>query len=229
MAVVVGKDFFGAEPGTVIGSLKPFTPTQLSLIRTLAPVRARFVAFAPGGPNRLQWRQLARSTPEAFCTTYRYNVCPPTDNQPFFFNMKRLSQIFQPLPAVYSYTVDPYMVLGITLLILIALSPPGLRLAFGPRPQPITSAGGFPALLRCHRARVPDHGDRDDRVVRALPGVPPVFRPYGGALLAAPLHRGRGALIDQVGPAGGAPHCPEPPLRHARHSARSGWDHPFPP
>ena len=26
VAVVVGKDFFGAEPGTVIGSLKPFTP-----------------------------------------------------------------------------------------------------------------------------------------------------------------------------------------------------------
>jgi hypothetical protein len=127
VAVVLGKDFFGAEPGTVIGSLTPFTPAQLSQIRTLAPVRARFVAFAPGGPNRLQWRQLARTTPEAFCTTYRYNVCPPTDNQPFFFNMKRLSQIFQPLPSVYSYTVDPYMVLGITLLILIALC----LLAFG--------------------------------------------------------------------------------------------------
>jgi hypothetical protein len=127
VAVVLGKDLFGGEPGTVIASLKPFTPAQLTTIRTLAAQRGRGVAYIPGGPDKFQWKQLAQLGPEAFCATYQYNVCAPTDNKPFFFNMKRLSQIATPLPAVYDYSVDPYMVLGITLGLLIILC----AIAFG--------------------------------------------------------------------------------------------------
>lgn len=121
VAVVLGKDLFNGETGTVMASLKPFTPHQLATIRTLGRERGIGVAYAPGGPFMLQWKQLARTSPEAFCNSFQYNVCPSTDNQPFFFNMKRLSQLFQPLPSVYIYSIDPYMVLGITLLFLVVL------------------------------------------------------------------------------------------------------------
>jgi len=127
VAVVLGNDFFGGEPGTVIASLKPFTPAQLATIRTLGAQRGPGVAMIPGGPDKLQWKQLASMGPEAFCSSFQYNVCAPTDNQPFFFNMKRLDQIATPLPAVYDYSVDPYMVLGITLVLLVILC----SLAFG--------------------------------------------------------------------------------------------------
>jgi hypothetical protein len=121
VAVVLGRDLFGGEPGTVIASLKPFTPKQLTTIRTLGAQRGPGVAYAPGSPSLLEWKQLAAENPETFCSTYRYNVCAPTDDKPFFFNMKRLSQIGESLPAVYSYTIDPYMVLGITLGLLMIL------------------------------------------------------------------------------------------------------------
>ena len=105
----------------MIASLKPFTPKQLTTIRTLGAQRGPGVAYAPGSPSLLEWKQLAAENPETFCSTYRYNVCAPTDDKPFFFNMKRLSQIGESLPAVYSYTIDPYMVLGITLGLLMIL------------------------------------------------------------------------------------------------------------
>jgi hypothetical protein len=121
VAVVLGHDLFGGEPGTVIASLKPFTPAQLRTIRTLGAQRGPGVAYIRGGPYLLEWKQLASQDPETFCSTYKYNVCPPTDDKPFFFNMKRLGQIGQSLPQVYDYTVDPYMVLGITLGLLTLL------------------------------------------------------------------------------------------------------------
>jgi hypothetical protein len=42
--------------------------------------------------------------------------------------MKRLDQLFQPLPVVYSYSVDPYMVLGFTLVFLALLCALGFGL-----------------------------------------------------------------------------------------------------
>jgi hypothetical protein len=128
VAVILGRDYFGGETGTVMASLAPLTPAQISTARTLGSQRGIGVAYVPGGPFMLQWKQLAKMGPEAFCSGYQYNVCAPTDNQPFFFNMKRLNQIFEPLPAVYSYSVDPYMVLGITLLFLTLLCAVGFGL-----------------------------------------------------------------------------------------------------
>jgi hypothetical protein len=68
------------------------------------------------------------------------NVCAPTDDKPFFFNMRRLSDIgAKPLPG-YLYSIDPFKVLVLTLGILAVLCVVGflLPLAFvrGARPGP---------------------------------------------------------------------------------------------
>ena len=60
-------------------------------IRELADERGLGVAYAPGGPYQREWAQLARraESPMEFCEGYSVDVCPPTDNKPFFFNMTR--------------------------------------------------------------------------------------------------------------------------------------------
>ena len=75
--------------GTVLARREPWTPR--SSRRSSASRRAREgVAFAPGGPvpARVGASSLGRE-PAAFCEGYRLDVCPPTDDRPFFFNMKR--------------------------------------------------------------------------------------------------------------------------------------------
>ena len=52
------------------------------------------MAYAPGGPYQREWAQLAvAESPREFCEGYRVNVCPPTDDKPFFFNMTRIGDI----------------------------------------------------------------------------------------------------------------------------------------
>jgi hypothetical protein len=48
------------------------------------------------------------------------NVCPPTDDKPFFFNMTRLANIGRH-QAGYIYATDPLLVLALTLAILLVL------------------------------------------------------------------------------------------------------------
>ena len=123
VVVLLGKDLLTAKPfGTVLAQLTPFTPYQLSRIKQLASERGSRVAFAPGGPYRLEWKQLARAPSlEAFCSGYRVDVCPTTDNKPFFLNFERLGQIGQATPPGYLFTVEPFTVLLVALGILLAL------------------------------------------------------------------------------------------------------------
>ena len=151
VVVVMGKDIFGEEFGTVLTRKRPWTAAQLARIRALARERGDGVAFAPGGPYQLEWKQLAAaSSPQAFCQAYRFDVCAPTDDKPFFFAMKRFQDIGQALPAGYYYSIDPLLVLLITLGILAVLSSLGflLPLAFAPRADrpPVSSLWYFAAL-----------------------------------------------------------------------------------
>jgi hypothetical protein len=128
VVVILGHDQFGGIPGTVLSQLQPFSPAQLAQIRTLAAQRGDSIAFAPGGPYEREWVGLHQSSSlQAFCGSYRLDVCAPTDDKPFFFNMKRLTDIARPMPAGYSYTIDPFLLLGATVGILVLLT----LLAFG--------------------------------------------------------------------------------------------------
>jgi hypothetical protein len=123
VVVLLGRDIFNELFGTVLVRLRPFSGPQLVRIRRLAAQRGEGVAFAPGGPYFREWGDLARAaSPGAFCAGYRLNVCAPTDDKPFFFNMKRLDDVGRALPAGYIVAVDPMLVLLVTLAILGVLS-----------------------------------------------------------------------------------------------------------
>ena len=128
VVVILGHDILGELFGTTLARKVPWTPREVARIRALARADGLQVAYAPGGPYRLEWAELARARSlTASCSSYRLDVCPPTDNKPFFFNMRRLGDIGGAQPAGYIYSVDPVLVLLVTLAILLVLA----AIAFG--------------------------------------------------------------------------------------------------
>jgi hypothetical protein len=131
MIVVRGTDTVGllSYPyETVLARLTPFTEAEVARARQLADERGDGIAMAPGGPFHGAWGDLAAAGDyRRFCADYPLDVCPPTDDQPFFFNMRRIGDIFD-RQSGYHYGVDPYQLLLVTLGILGLLSVAGLLL-----------------------------------------------------------------------------------------------------
>ncbi len=122
VVVVLGRDLFNALFGTVLVRNEPFTENELAEIRLLADERGEGVAFAPGGPYQLEWADLAAAeSPTEFCHSYRLDVCPPTDDRPFFFNMKRLRDLGDQMDG-YSYAVDPVLILFLAFAVIVVLA-----------------------------------------------------------------------------------------------------------
>ena len=151
VVVLLGHDIFNELFGTVLVRREPWTDAELDRIRTLARERGDGVAFAPGGPYQLEWADLAAAPSYAqFCGSYRLDVCPPTDNRPFFFNMTRLGDLAAKPPPGYFFTTDPVRVLALTLAFLIVLCAAafGLPLLLAPtRNHPPLRAMGFFAAI----------------------------------------------------------------------------------
>jgi hypothetical protein len=59
---------------------------------------------------------------DAFCSGYRLDVCAPTDDRPFFFNQKRIADVGEKPPPGYLYSIDPFLVLMLTLAVLLGLA-----------------------------------------------------------------------------------------------------------
>jgi hypothetical protein len=110
------------------------------------------VAFAPGGPNRLAWAGLAAArSPDAFCAGYRSNVCPSTDDTPFFLNPTRLSDVFEAAPPGATYlSRAPFFVLlavlGIVLVLSLAAFVVPLRLVRDAGRPPLSALVFFAAI-----------------------------------------------------------------------------------
>jgi spermidine synthase len=129
VVVLLSRDVLGELFGTTLSRTRPWTAAELARIRALAAREGAQVAFAPGGPYRREWAQLARApSVEEFCSSYRLDVCAPTDDKPFFFNMKRVEDIGRAPPPGYFYAVDPLRVLAVTLAILLVLCAAGFAL-----------------------------------------------------------------------------------------------------
>jgi Spermine/spermidine synthase domain len=151
VVVVLGQDILSPLSGTTLARTRPWTEAELARLRTVARERGKGVAFAPGGPYRLEWAELARaSSPREFCSGYRLDVCAPTDDRPFFFQMRRLGALGTHGPGYLYDAADPFLVLLITFGILTVLS---LALVAAPlvltarRERPPLSALGFFAAI----------------------------------------------------------------------------------
>jgi hypothetical protein len=122
VVVLLGHDILGELFGTVLARPRAWTPSELARLRALAKRDGVEIAMAPGGPYRLEWAALHQApSPAAFCASYRMDVCAPTDDKPFFFNMRRLQDVGKAPPPGYLYSVDPFRVLLLTLGILAVL------------------------------------------------------------------------------------------------------------
>ena len=121
--VLLGRDALEAVFGTVIVRREPFTAAEVVRARTLARERGADVVFGPGGPPRREWAGLARAESlDDFCTGYRLNVCPPTDDKPFFLNSVRLGDLGTARPGETTFIArTPFVVLLIALGILAVL------------------------------------------------------------------------------------------------------------
>jgi hypothetical protein len=123
-----GVGTFSSQFLTVLARLEPYSDAELATIRRLADERGNGTAFIPGGPYFGPWADLAKASSwREFCEGYELDVCPPTDNRPFFFNMTRPGDVFHHREG-YHYTVDPYQLLLLTLVILVVLATVGLLL-----------------------------------------------------------------------------------------------------
>jgi len=137
VVVIRGTDPVPSESpyATVLARLEPFTNAELLRIKGLASERGEGLAYAPGGPYYGAWEELADAGGwQEFCHGYELDVCPPNDDRPFFFNMRRPGDVIGENTG-YHYGVDPYQLLMLTLVILLVLSVVGfvlpLRLAKG--------------------------------------------------------------------------------------------------
>jgi len=151
VVVLISRDILGELFGTVLVRPRPWNPAELRRVRALAGAERVRVGFAPGGPYFREWRELARAPHlQGFCEAYRLNVCAPTDDKPFFFNMKRLGDLGEALPPGYFYSIDPFRILLVTLAILLGLAALAfalpLALARGEGRPRVSSLGLFAAI-----------------------------------------------------------------------------------
>jgi hypothetical protein len=108
---------------TVLAKRDPFTPTEVARLRGIAEERADGVAYAPGGPFFGDWARLARAeSPRAFCESQKLDLCPPTDDRPFFFNLRRIADMAESETRGSLRTPDPVLTVTVTLMVLLALS-----------------------------------------------------------------------------------------------------------
>jgi hypothetical protein len=122
VVVLLGHDILGELFGTVLAKPRAWTADELDRLRRLAAAQGVEIAMAPGGPYKLEWAGLHQApSPAAFCASYHLDVCAPTDDKPFFFNMRRLQDVTEAPPPGYLYSIDPFRVLLLTLAILLAL------------------------------------------------------------------------------------------------------------
>jgi hypothetical protein len=150
--VLLGRDALRAVFGTVIVRREPFTAAEAARVRAQAGARGAEVVFGPGGPARREWARLARADDlGAFCSGYHLNVCPPTDDKPFFLNSVRLGDLGAARPGEQTFiTRTPFVVLLVALGILavlcaVALVAPLLVRRGQPRP-PARALAFFAAI-----------------------------------------------------------------------------------
>jgi hypothetical protein len=121
--VVGGTDVMGPPTGTILARREPFTAQEVARARSLAGERGTGLLLAPGEPPVGDWKRLAEAPSlQVFCDGHHLNVCPPTDDRPFFFNMERLTRLGAADLTGYHYAVSPSTVLLWTLTALLGLS-----------------------------------------------------------------------------------------------------------
>jgi hypothetical protein len=139
--------------GTVLVKREPFTAPEYARARELARERTEGpIVYARNEQPRADWVGLSRADdPIAYCEKAKYDLCPPTDDRPFFFNIRRLEDLGSSDTRGSLRVPDPVLVLAVTFVVLLALSALGfaLPLRLLPRDQerpPLGALSFFAAI-----------------------------------------------------------------------------------
>ncbi|HEY9787937.1 MAG TPA: hypothetical protein V6D17_21290 [Candidatus Obscuribacterales bacterium] len=90
MAKIQAGGMPGAQLATIIVGKSPLTAEQMRTVQMLAKERGYDLLLTPESAAVPFLAELARPDNQAAIDAYEYDVSPPTDDRPFFFNMVRL-------------------------------------------------------------------------------------------------------------------------------------------
>jgi SAM-dependent methyltransferase len=113
---------------TLLMGRDPLTAGDEALLRALADQMGFFPVWLPdGGVPPSPFTELAEAErPEEFIAAQRFNIAPPTDDQPFFFHMLRARDLFRSFErradeSATGFTIASNYRAGQTLLALVGL------------------------------------------------------------------------------------------------------------
>jgi heme/copper-type cytochrome/quinol oxidase subunit 4 len=106
--------------GTIIVSPQPLSQEDLATLERVAREMQFEVVLTPDHASDPTFDDiLAAKDPAAFAATYPFDISPPTDNRPFFFQMVRLRDVFNSVSVWQDYLTRPTRVLfSLTIAVL---------------------------------------------------------------------------------------------------------------
>ncbi len=119
-----GSRFLGGA-ATMLVSMTPFSETDIDKIETVARQMKFIIVLSPRTAADPTFADLASGRNlRNVAARVRSNVSPPTDNQPFFFQMGKIGDLFRAAPLTRSINevTDAAHLLGTMLLIITGLT-----------------------------------------------------------------------------------------------------------
>ena len=109
--------------GTILVSPQPFSQEDLATLESVARQMQFEVMLAPDHAADPTFSSIMEAKdPAAFAATYPFDISPPTDNRPFFFQMVRLQDVFDSVSVWEDYLTRPTRVLFSLAIAVLSLT-----------------------------------------------------------------------------------------------------------
>ena len=109
--------------GTILVSPRPFSDQDVATLERVARQMQFDVAVAPDRANDPTFNAILEAKDlEDFASAYSFDISPPTDDRPFFFQMVRLQDVFNSVSASEDYLRKPTRVLFSLTIAVLALT-----------------------------------------------------------------------------------------------------------
>ncbi|MBU0731391.1 hypothetical protein KKC88_00755 [Patescibacteria group bacterium] len=115
----------GAKLGTILVSREPFTEQDLETARQRAEEMNFDIVFMPGQSTDPNFDRIISPDNRDYIENYKFDITPPTDNDPYFFYVLKLKNFFDPeIWKVGSEEVNvrAVQVLGVITILVIVLT-----------------------------------------------------------------------------------------------------------
>jgi predicted membrane-bound spermidine synthase len=115
--------FARVRVGTMIVSPQPLSKEEVATLKRVAQQMQFVVVVAPDHASDPTFSAILEAKdPAAFAATYPFDISPPTDDRPFFFQMVRLQNIFNSVSGSEDYITKPTRVLFSLTLAVVSLT-----------------------------------------------------------------------------------------------------------